>query len=198
MPSVPKWRNGAGGFQVGSSHWQETHNHEERQNVSCWYGWVGVCNLLSVLGIDIKNHMAMSFFSMFLHFTSFPSIPSCFFAHPQTNRQHCLAIFSCYCSWLTLNRWRGVRKSADAWKKKKIKNSQRSVFKIKSSFLAPFLVIVWSLVCNHQKWKKMSSYLKSQLYDNAIENFHTFLYIYRAVRLTDKAKEFNFFYCILH
>ena len=37
------------------------------------------------------------------------------------------------------------------------------------------------------------SYLKSQLYDNAIENFHTFLYIYRAVRLRAKANEFNYF-----
>ena len=37
------------------------------------------------------------------------------------------------------------------------------------------------------------SYLKSQLYDNAIENVHTFLYIYRAVCLTAKASEFNYF-----
>ena len=37
------------------------------------------------------------------------------------------------------------------------------------------------------------SYLKSQLYDNAIKNFHTYLYIYRAVRLTAKANEFNYF-----
>ena len=37
------------------------------------------------------------------------------------------------------------------------------------------------------------SYLKSQLYDNAIENFHTFFYIYRDVRLTAKANEFNYF-----
>ena len=42
------------------------------------------------------------------------------------------------------------------------------------------------------------SYLKDQLYDNAIENFHTFLYVYRAVRLTAKANEFNYFFIVFY
>ena len=83
--------------------------------------------------------------------------------------------------------------------KKVFKNSQRAVFKIKSSFLAPFLVNVWILSCKHQKWKIMSfSYLNIELYYSAIENFHTFVYIYRAVRVTAKATDFNFFFLNLH
>ena len=39
------------------------------------------------------------------------------------------------------------------------------VFKIKSSFLAPFFVNGWILSCNHQKWKIMTfSYLNIELY----------------------------------
>ena len=35
-------------------------------------------------------------------------------------------------------------------------------------------------------------YLNIELYYSAIENFHTFVYIYRAVRVTAKATDFNF------
>ena len=38
------------------------------------------------------------------------------------------------------------------------------------------------------------SYLNIELYYSAIENFHTFVYIYRAVRVTAKATDFNFFF----
>ena len=80
-------------------------------------------------------------------------------------------------------------------KKVFFKNSQRAVFKIKSSFLAPFLVNVCILSCNHQKWKIMSfSYLNIELYYSAIENFHTFVYIYCMVRVTAKATDFNYFF----
>ena len=37
------------------------------------------------------------------------------------------------------------------------------------------------------------SYLNIELYYSAIENFHTFVDIYRAVRVTAKATDFNFF-----
>ena len=36
--------------------------------------------------------------------------------------------------------------------------------------------------------------LNIELYYSAIENFHTFVYIYRAVRVTDKATDFNYFF----
>ena len=38
------------------------------------------------------------------------------------------------------------------------------------------------------------SYLNIELYYSAIENFHTFVYIYRAVHVTAKATDFNFFF----
>ena len=38
------------------------------------------------------------------------------------------------------------------------------------------------------------SYLNIELYYSAIENFHTFVYIYRAVRITAKATDFNYFF----
>ena len=38
------------------------------------------------------------------------------------------------------------------------------------------------------------SYLNTELYYSAIENFHTFVYIYRAVRVTAKATDFNYFF----
>ena len=38
------------------------------------------------------------------------------------------------------------------------------------------------------------SYLNIELYYSAIENFHTFVYIYRAVRVTAKATDYNFFF----
>ena len=38
------------------------------------------------------------------------------------------------------------------------------------------------------------SYLNIELYYSAIENFHTFVYIYHAVRVTAKATDFNFFF----
>ena len=38
------------------------------------------------------------------------------------------------------------------------------------------------------------SYLNIELYYSAMENFHTFVYIYRAVRVTVKATDFNFFF----
>ena len=38
------------------------------------------------------------------------------------------------------------------------------------------------------------SYLNIELYYSAIENFHTFVYIYRAVRVTAKATDFNYFF----
>ena len=41
-------------------------------------------------------------------------------------------------------------------------------------------------------------YLKDQLYDNEIENFHTFLYIYRDVRLTAKANELSYFFIVFY
>ena len=37
------------------------------------------------------------------------------------------------------------------------------------------------------------SYLNIELYYSAIENFHRFVYIYRAVRVTAKATDFNYF-----
>ena len=37
------------------------------------------------------------------------------------------------------------------------------------------------------------SYLNIELYYSAIENFHTFVYIYRAVRVTAKVTDFNYF-----
>ena len=36
------------------------------------------------------------------------------------------------------------------------------------------------------------SYLNIELYYSAIENFHTFVYIYRAVCVTAKATDFNY------
>ena len=39
-----------------------------------------------------------------------------------------------------------------------------------------------------------STYLNIELYYSAIENFHTFVYIYRAVRVTDKATDFNYLF----
>ena len=69
------------------------------------------------------------------------------------------------------------------------------VFKIKSSFLAPFLVNGWILSCNHQKWKIMSfSYLNIELYYSAIDNFHKSAYIYCMVCITAKATDFNYFF----
>ena len=38
------------------------------------------------------------------------------------------------------------------------------------------------------------SYLNIELYYSAIEKFHTFVYIYRAVRVTAKATDFNYFF----
>ena len=38
------------------------------------------------------------------------------------------------------------------------------------------------------------SYLNIELYYSAIENFHTFVYIYRAVRVMAKATDFNYFF----
>ena len=38
------------------------------------------------------------------------------------------------------------------------------------------------------------SYLNIELYYSAIENFHTFVYIYRMVRVTAKATDFNYFF----
>ena len=38
------------------------------------------------------------------------------------------------------------------------------------------------------------SYLNIELYYSVIENFHTFVYIYRAVRITAKATDFNFYF----
>ena len=38
------------------------------------------------------------------------------------------------------------------------------------------------------------SYLNIELYYSAIENFHTFVYIYRAVHVTAKATDFNYFF----
>ena len=40
------------------------------------------------------------------------------------------------------------------------------------------------------------SYLNIELYYSAIENFHTFVYIYRAVRVTAKATDFNYFFLL--
>ena len=37
-------------------------------------------------------------------------------------------------------------------------------------------------------------YLNIELYYCAIQNFHTFAYIYRAVRVTAKATDFNYFF----
>ena len=37
------------------------------------------------------------------------------------------------------------------------------------------------------------SYLNIELYYSAIENFHTSVYIYRALRVTAKATDFNYF-----
>ena len=41
------------------------------------------------------------------------------------------------------------------------------------------------------------SYLNIELYYSAIENFHTFVYIYRAVRVTAKATNFNYFFFLI-
>ena len=41
------------------------------------------------------------------------------------------------------------------------------------------------------------SYLNTELYYSAIENFHTFVYTYRAVRVTAKATNFNYFFFFL-
>ena len=41
------------------------------------------------------------------------------------------------------------------------------------------------------------SYLNIELYYSAIENFHTFVYIYCVVRVTAKATDFNFFFFFL-
>ena len=38
------------------------------------------------------------------------------------------------------------------------------------------------------------SYLNIELYYSAIENFHTFEYIYRAVCITAKATDFNYLF----
>ena len=38
------------------------------------------------------------------------------------------------------------------------------------------------------------SYLNIELYYSAIENFHTIVYIYRAVRVTAKATDFNYLF----
>ena len=38
------------------------------------------------------------------------------------------------------------------------------------------------------------SYLNIELYYSAIENFHTFVYIYCVVRVTAKATDFNYFF----
>ena len=38
------------------------------------------------------------------------------------------------------------------------------------------------------------SYLNIELYYSAIENFHTFVYISRAVRVTAKATDFNYLF----
>ena len=38
------------------------------------------------------------------------------------------------------------------------------------------------------------SYLNIELYYNVIENFHSFVYIYRAVRVTAKATDFNYIF----
>ena len=38
------------------------------------------------------------------------------------------------------------------------------------------------------------SYLNIELYYSATENFHTFVYIYRAVRVTAIATDFNYFF----
>ena len=38
------------------------------------------------------------------------------------------------------------------------------------------------------------SYLNIELYYSAIENFHTFVHIYRAVRVTAKATDFNYYF----
>ena len=38
------------------------------------------------------------------------------------------------------------------------------------------------------------SYLNIELYYSAVENLHTFVYIYRAVRVTAKATDFNFIF----
>ena len=38
------------------------------------------------------------------------------------------------------------------------------------------------------------SYLNIELYYSAIENFHIFVYIYRAARVTAKATDFNYFF----
>ena len=38
------------------------------------------------------------------------------------------------------------------------------------------------------------SYLNIELYYSAIENFHTFVYIYCVVRVTAKATYFNYFF----
>ena len=38
------------------------------------------------------------------------------------------------------------------------------------------------------------SYLNIELYYSAIENFHTFVYIYRAVRVTAKATDCIYFF----
>ena len=37
-------------------------------------------------------------------------------------------------------------------------------------------------------------YLNIELYYSAIENFHTFVYIYCVVRVTAKATDFNYFF----
>ena len=57
------------------------------------------------------------------------------------------------------------------------KITARFVFKIKSSFFSPFLVIGWILVCNVQKCSKIIlSYIQYMLCDIENENFHTFTY----------------------
>ena len=70
------------------------------------------------------------------------------------------------------------------------------VFKIKSSFFSPFLVIGWILVCNVQKCSKMIlSYIYMLSYVIAKTKIFIPLRIAAAVRQTAKDTEFNYFLC---
>ena len=72
------------------------------------------------------------------------------------------------------------------------KITARLVFKIKSSFLSPFLVNGYILSCKCQKCKKIIlSYIYVELCYSENEIFHIFTYITAAVRQTAKDTEFN-------
>ena len=75
-------------------------------------------------------------------------------------------------------------------------NSQQAEFlKLRVHFWLLFLSMFEFYPASIRNGKIMSfSYLNIELYYSAIENFHTFVYIYRAVRVTAKATDFNYFF----